>query len=53
MCAFGKLWHRQITSKTKPIGIKTLHAKIDELAMGNDFLEGVLIKADLLSAIKD
>ena len=33
-----------------PIDVKTLHAKIGELALENDFLEGALTKAGLLSA---
>lgn len=32
------------------IDVKTLHAKIGELALENDFLSGVLGKAGLLSA---
>jgi transposase len=41
------------TSATAPvpsIDVKTLHAKIGELALENDFLEGALTKAGLLSA---
>ena len=34
------------------IDIKTLHAKIGELTLENDFLETALIKAGLLSAKK-
>jgi hypothetical protein len=30
--------------------VKSLHAKIGELTLENDFLEGVLTKAGLLSA---
>ena len=30
--------------------LKVLHAKIGQLALENDFLEGALIKAGLLSA---
>lgn len=37
-------------SKEPPVDIKTLHAKIGELALENDFLEGALTKAGLLSA---
>ena len=37
-------------SKEPPIDVKTLHAKIGELALENDFLEGALTKAGLLSA---
>ena len=38
--------------KEPPIDVKTLHAKIGELALENDFLEGALTKAGLLSARK-
>ena len=37
-------------SAEKPVDMKTLHAKIGELALENDFLEGALTKAGLLSA---
>ena len=37
-------------SAEKPVDMKTLHAKIGELALENDFLEGALAKAGLLSA---
>jgi transposase len=40
------------SSKEPSIDIKTLHAKIGELALENDFLEGALTKAGLLSAKK-
>ena len=33
-----------------PVDLKTLHAKIGELAQENDFLSGALSKAGLLSA---
>ncbi|CAB3807512.1 hypothetical protein LMG28138_05932 [Pararobbsia alpina] len=33
-----------------PVDLKTLHAKIGQLALENDFLSGVLGKAGLLSA---
>jgi len=33
----------------KPVDLKVLHAKIGELALENDFLEGALVKAGLLS----
>ena len=39
-------------SKEPPIDVKTLHAKIGELTLENDFLEGALTKAGLLSARK-
>jgi transposase-like protein len=32
--------------------LKTLHAKLGRLALENDFLEGALIKAGLLSATR-
>lgn len=39
---------------TKPLSeapdLKTLHAKIGQLTLENDFLEGALIKAGMLSA---
>ena len=34
----------------KPVDLKVLHAKIGELALENDFIEGALVKAGLLSA---
>lgn len=33
-----------------PVDVKALHAKIGELTLENDFLEGALIKAGMLSA---
>lgn len=33
-----------------PVDVKVLHAKIGELTLENDFLEGALTKAGLLSA---
>lgn len=35
-----------------PVDLKALHAKIGELTLENDFLEGALNKAGLLSARK-
>ena len=35
-----------------PIDLKALHAKIGQLTLENDFLEGALTKAGLLSARK-
>jgi transposase len=54
-------WKQQLLARaadvfggTKPTAdtpdLKTLHAKIGQLALENDFLEGALIKAGLLSA---
>jgi len=43
------------TGKAAPeaaVDLKTLHAKIGELTLENDFLEGALSKAGLLSARK-
>jgi transposase-like protein len=37
-------------STTPPVDVKTLHAKIGELTLTNDFLSGALGKAGLLSA---
>ena len=36
--------------RSLPIDVKSLHAKIGELTLENDFLEGALTKAGLLSA---
>jgi hypothetical protein len=33
-----------------PVDVKVLHAKIGQFALENDFLEGALTKADMLSA---
>ena len=33
-----------------PVDLKALHAKIDELTLEDDFLEGALTKAGFLSA---
>jgi transposase len=38
------------SSEATPVDLKALHAKIGELALENDFLEGALIKAGMLSA---
>ena len=37
-------------SEAPPVDLKALHAKIGQLALENDFLEGALTKAGLLSA---
>ena len=39
-----------IGATEKPVDLKMLHAKIGELALGNDFLEGALAKAGLPGA---
>jgi transposase-like protein len=36
--------------KEAPVDLKALHAKIGQLTLENDFLEGALTKAGLLSA---
>ena len=41
---------KKSSSTDTPIDVKTLHAKIGELTLENDFLEGALTKAGLLSA---
>ena len=40
----------QIRAPTPAIDLKTLHAKIGELTLENDFLSGALGKAGMLSA---
>ena len=37
-------------ANSPPVDVKSLHAKIGELTLENDFLEGALTKAGLLSA---
>jgi len=37
-------------SASLPVDVKSLHAEIGELTLENDFLEGALSKAGLLSA---
>ena len=44
------VFEQGVAAKESPVDIKTLHAKIGELALENDFLEGALTKAGLLSA---
>ena len=53
-------WKRQLVERsadvfgseqaTPPVDLKVLHAKIGQLALENDFLEGALTKTGLLSA---
>jgi len=38
------------TPATPTVDVKSLHGKIGELTLENDFLEGALTKAGLLSA---
>jgi transposase len=39
-----------VAPETPPVDLKVLHAKIGQLTLENDFLEGALGKAGLLSA---
>ena len=39
-----------VAPETAPVDLKELHAKIGQLTLENDFLEGALGKAGLLSA---
>ena len=48
--AAGVFGHGRSKAGPAPIDLKALHAKIGELALENDFLEGALTKAGLLSA---
>ena len=55
-------WKRQLSERAAdvfgrggglaepPVGLKVLHAKIGQLTLENDFLEGALTKVGLLSA---
>lgn len=40
----------KVEPASPPVDVKTLHAKIGELTLTNDFLSGALTKAGLLSA---
>jgi|SRR5450432_3501970 len=42
-----------VTPAAPAVDVKSLHAKIGELTLENDFLEGALTKAGLLSAKPD
>jgi transposase len=48
--AAGVFNHGLSEASAPPVDLKVLHAKIGELALENDFLEGALTKAGLLSA---
>ena len=41
---------RMLAELAAALDIKALHAKIGELTLENDFVEGALIKAGMLSA---
>jgi transposase-like protein len=46
------VFEQGVASKEPSVDIKTLHAKIGELTLENDFLEKALTKTGLLSAKK-
>jgi transposase len=46
------VWLASAPVNEPPVDLKTLHAKIGQLALENDFLSGALGKAGLLSARK-
>ena len=48
--AAGVFGQGRVEAGPAPVDLKALHAKIGELALENDFLEGALTKAGLLSA---
>jgi transposase len=48
--AAGVFGEAKAESAATAVDLKTLHAKIGELTLENDFLEGALTKAGLLSA---
>jgi transposase-like protein len=48
--AAGVFGQEKAEPKAAAVDLKSLHAKIGELALANDFLEGALSKAGLLSA---
>lgn len=45
-----EVFEKSTKTESPPVDVKTLHAKIGELTLENDFLEGALTKAGLLSA---
>jgi len=48
--AAGVFGQEKAEAKEATVDLKALHAKIGELTLANDFLEGALSKAGLLSA---
>jgi transposase len=48
--AAGVFGETKVPAAQELVDVKTLHAKIGALALENDFLEGALTKAGLLSA---
>ena len=45
-----EVFETSASPEAHPVDVTTLHAKIGQLALENDFLEGALTKAGLLSA---
>jgi transposase-like protein len=48
--AAGVFGQEKSEVRAPPVDLKALHAKIGELTLENDFLEGALTKAGMLSA---
>ncbi|BDV36173.1 hypothetical protein SS37A_37030 (plasmid) [Methylocystis iwaonis] len=48
--AAGVFGQEKAEPKEAAVDLKSLHAKIGELTLANDFLEGALSKSGLLSA---
>ena len=48
--AAGVFGQEKSEASAPPVDLKALHAKIGELTLENDFLEGALTKAGMLSA---
>jgi transposase-like protein len=46
----GEVFDGSRAKDEPPVDVKVLHAKIGQLALENDFLEGALTKAGMLSA---
>lgn len=46
----GEAFGEHGPAPSAPVDVKALHAKIGQLTLENDFLEGALIKAGMLSA---
>ena len=46
----GEIFDGARSNDEPPVDVKVLHAKIGQLTLENDFLEGALTKAGLLSA---
>jgi len=52
LSAGGRLCKARAERDQPPVDLKALHAKIGELTLENDFFEGALTKAGILSAKK-